>query len=190
MKAFLEFFNSNIKLKLFKYSLNIFKRKIRRTRLLLAKLTADVVVHGDIRVDGALATSSYMRRHSGFMHQEDMFIDTMTVLEHIWFMVSFSFFLFPSSVSHFQRVSPHQARMKLDGRIHVSSIRLKIDRLLRDVGLKERRDVRIGGGDDGKVLSGGERKRLAFATEVHTYLFYLHLIEFCTKSLLAVVDRP
>ncbi|GAB1859723.1 Protein scarlet isoform X1 [Camponotus japonicus] len=107
---------------------------------------SDVVVHGDIRVDGALATSSYMRRHSGFMHQEDMFIDTMTVLEHIWFM----------------------ARMKLDGRIHVSSIRLKIDRLLRDVGLKERRDVRIGGGDDGKVLSGGERKRLAFATELLT----------------------
>ncbi|EFN66384.1 Protein scarlet [Camponotus floridanus] len=48
---------------------------------------SDIVVHGDIRVDGALATSSYMRHHSGFMHQEDMFIDTMTVLEHIWFMV-------------------------------------------------------------------------------------------------------
>lgn len=56
--------------------------------------------------------------------------------------------------------------MKLDGRMHTSDIRLKIDRLLRDVGLLERRDTRIGGGDDGKVLSGGEKKRLAFATEV------------------------
>lgn len=60
----------------------------------------------------------------------------------------------------------HQARMKLDGRMHTSDIRLKIDRLLRNVGLIERRDTRIGGGDDGKVLSGGEKKRLAFATEV------------------------
>ncbi|KAM0733915.1 Protein scarlet [Formica fusca] len=113
---------------------------------LACRTGSDVVVHGDVRVDGASATSSYMRRHSGFMYQEDMFIETMTVLEHIWFM----------------------ARMKLDGRIHVSSIRLKIDRLLRDVGLTERRDIRIGGSDDGKVLSGGEKKRLAFATELLT----------------------
>lgn len=56
--------------------------------------------------------------------------------------------------------------MKLDKRIRISDIRLKIDRLLRDVGLLERRDTRIGGGDDDKVLSGGEKKRLAFATEV------------------------
>lgn len=59
-----------------------------------------------------------------------------------------------------------QARMKLDGRIRASDVRLRIDHLLRDVGLMERRDIRIGGGDDSKVLSGGEKKRLAFATEV------------------------
>ncbi|XP_024867190.1 protein scarlet isoform X1 [Temnothorax curvispinosus] len=105
-----------------------------------------IVVHGDVRVNGISASSSYMRRHSGFMHQEDMFIETMTVLEHIWFM----------------------ARMKLDGRMHTADIRLKIDCLLRNVGLIERRDTRIGGGDDGKVLSGGEKKRLAFATELLT----------------------
>ncbi|XP_025155342.1 protein scarlet isoform X2 [Harpegnathos saltator] len=105
-----------------------------------------IVVHGDVYVDGVSTTSSYMRCHSGFMHQEDMFIETMTVLEHIWFM----------------------ARMKLDGRIHTSDVRLRIDHLLRDVGLTERRDIRIGGGDDGKVLSGGEKKRLAFATELLT----------------------
>ncbi|KYQ59055.1 Protein scarlet, partial [Trachymyrmex zeteki] len=105
-----------------------------------------VVVHGDIRVNGVPADSLYMRCHSGFMHQEDMFIETMTVLEHIWFM----------------------ARMKLDGRIHSSDIRLRIDRLLRDVGLIDRCDTRIGGGDNDKVLSGGEKKRLAFATELLT----------------------
>ncbi|EZA53359.1 Protein scarlet [Ooceraea biroi] len=105
-----------------------------------------VVVHGDVRVNGVQTTSSYMRRHSGFMHQEDMFIETMTVNEHIWFM----------------------ARMKLDRRIRTSDVRLKIDRLLKDVGLIDRCNTRIGGGDDGKVLSGGEKKRLAFATELLT----------------------
>lgn len=60
--------------------------------------------------------------------------------------------------------------MKLDGRMHTSDIRLKIDRLLRDVGLIERRDTRIGGGDDGKVLSGGEKKKLAFTTEVRIHV--------------------
>lgn len=60
-----------------------------------------------------------------------------------------------------------QARMKLDGRVQVLDIRRKIDSLLRDVGLTSRRDVRIGSSDtDDKVLSGGEKKRLSFATEV------------------------
>lgn len=59
------------------------------------ELAADIVVHGDIRVNGTSASSSYMRRHSGFMHQEDMFIETMTVFEHIWFMVR----LYSSSLS-------------------------------------------------------------------------------------------
>lgn len=63
--------------------------------------------------------------------------------------------------------------MKLDGRMHASDIRLKIDRSLRNVGLIERRDTRIGGGDDGKVLSGGEKKRLAFATEVRIHVLIL-----------------
>lgn len=57
--------------------------------------------------------------------------------------------------------------MKLDGRVQVLDIRSKIDSLLRDVGLTSRRDVRIGSSDtDDKVLSGGEKKRLSFATEV------------------------
>jgi len=58
-------------------------------RNLILELTAGVVVHGDVRVNGVSISSSYMRRHSGFMHHDDMFIETMTVREHIWFMVSF-----------------------------------------------------------------------------------------------------
>ena len=56
--------------------------------------------------------------------------------------------------------------MKLDRRITSREIRERIENLLREVGLASRCNVRIGNGGDDKVLSGGERKRLAFATEV------------------------
>lgn len=56
--------------------------------------------------------------------------------------------------------------MKLDNSSSRFNIRERIDRLLQDVGLMDRRDVRIGNDVENKVLSGGEKKRLAFATEV------------------------
>ncbi|KOC62605.1 Protein scarlet [Habropoda laboriosa] len=96
----------------------------------------EFLIHGDIRANGLPVDSSYMMRNSGYMHQEDMFIETMTVIEHLWFMM-------------------------LD-------VGKKIDRLLKDVGLMSRRNVRIGSGIDDKVLSDGEKKRLAFATELLT----------------------
>lgn len=45
------------------------------------------LVDGDIRANGIPVDLSYMMRHSGYMHQEDMFVETMTVAEHLWFMV-------------------------------------------------------------------------------------------------------
>ena len=56
--------------------------------------------------------------------------------------------------------------MKLDRRMQTWEIRERIDNLLKEVGLSSRRDARIGMDGDDKVLSGGEKKRLAFATEV------------------------
>ncbi|XP_057325993.1 protein scarlet [Microplitis mediator] len=105
-----------------------------------------IIVHGDIRVNGQRVDPSYMRHYTGFMHQEDIFIGTMTVLEHLWFM----------------------AQMKLDRRMSKYEIHERIKVLLREVGLYDRKNVRIGTGGDDKVLSGGEKKRLAFATELLT----------------------
>ncbi|XP_043524917.1 ABC transporter G family member 3-like [Frieseomelitta varia] len=107
---------------------------------------SEFLIHGDIRVNGMPVDSSYMMQNSGYMHQEDIFVAAMTVVEHLWFM----------------------ARMKLNGNMRVLDIGRKIDDLLKDVGLTSRRDVRIGSGIDDKVLSGGERKRLSFATELLT----------------------
>ncbi|KAJ8686380.1 hypothetical protein QAD02_022174 [Eretmocerus hayati] len=105
---------------------------------------ASLTVQGDIRVNGCPVDPQYMRQNSGYMHQDDIFIDTMTVIEHLWFM----------------------ARMKLDRDIEKSEIESRIKILLASVGLSARRNVTIGNTESNKVLSGGEKKRLAFATEL------------------------
>ena len=49
-------------------------------------LSAGAVVVGDIRVNGR-PLGDYMHRLSGFMHQEDLFVSSLTVREHLDFMV-------------------------------------------------------------------------------------------------------
>jgi len=49
-------------------------------------LSVGAVVVGDIRVNGR-PLGVYMHRLSGFMHQEDLFISSLTVREHLDFMV-------------------------------------------------------------------------------------------------------
>lgn len=44
-------------------------------------------VEGDILINGR-PIGGYMRHLSGFMHQEDLFVGSLTVLEHMYVMVS------------------------------------------------------------------------------------------------------
>lgn len=57
--------------------------------------------------------------------------------------------------------------MKLDRRINDRERRFKICDILKQLGLSQCMNTRIGLNGDSKVLSGGEKKRLAFATEVN-----------------------
>jgi ABC-type transport system involved in cytochrome bd biosynthesis fused ATPase/permease subunit len=43
------------------------------------------------------------------------------------------------------------------------------------LGLTDRADTRIGASGDEKVLSGGEKKRLAFASEVRNTFYYARM---------------
>ncbi|KAK9736645.1 ABC transporter [Popillia japonica] len=104
-----------------------------------------VIVEGDILINGR-PVGDYMRHISGFMHQEDIFIGSLTVWEHMSIM----------------------ARMKLDRRINDRERRFKICDILKQLGLSQCMNTRIGLNGDSKVLSGGEKKRLAFATELLT----------------------
>lgn len=62
-----------------------------------------------------------------------------------------------------------QSHLKLDRRISNQERILKIDKILKRLGLIDCLNTTIGYAGSNKVLSGGERKRLAFATEVSNY---------------------
>ncbi|KAL7733743.1 hypothetical protein ACLKA6_011473 [Drosophila palustris] len=104
---------------------------------------AGTVVQGDILINGR-RVGPFMHRISGYVYQDDLFIGALTVLEHLNFM----------------------ANLRLDRRVSSEERRLIIKDLLERTGLLSASNTRIGSGDDKKVLSGGERKRLAFAVEL------------------------
>lgn len=90
-----------------------------------------------------------MHRLSGFVHQDDLFVGSLTAREHLNIM------------SHF----------RLDRRTGAAQRNRLIGDLLHRTGLASCAGTRIGSTEaqpSGKWLSGGERKRLAFATELLT----------------------
>lgn len=87
-----------------------------------------------------------MKHLSGFMHQEDLFVGALTVWEHMNMM----------------------ARLKMDRRTTFKERMSKIREILRQLGLIKCLHTKIGLKGEKKILSGGEKKRLAFATELLT----------------------
>lgn len=104
------------------------------------------IVNGDILVNGR-KIGPFMRRLSGFVHQDDLFFGKLTVMEHMMCM----------------------ANLKLDRRVKNHEAQLIIRDILERTGLMKCANTRIGEIGEGKMLSGGEKKRLAFATELLTY---------------------
>ncbi|OWR47211.1 scarlet [Danaus plexippus plexippus] len=105
----------------------------------------DTIVDGAIAMNG-MPIGDFMHRESGYMHQDELFVENLTVMEHLTIM----------------------SRLKMDRRTSPLARRRKVNQLLRQLSLYGARHTRIGGLDGLKTLSGGERKRLAFATELLT----------------------
>lgn len=55
-------------------------------KIYASKFSAGVVVQGDIQCMNR-TVGPFMHRLSGFVHQEDLFDGTLTVLEHLTFVV-------------------------------------------------------------------------------------------------------
>lgn len=52
--------------------------------------TVGTVVDGDITMNGQHVDDT-MQQESGFMHQDDLFVDNLTVIEHLTIMVSITY---------------------------------------------------------------------------------------------------
>ncbi|XP_049778131.1 protein scarlet-like isoform X1 [Schistocerca cancellata] len=106
---------------------------------------AGTIVDGEVRMDG-LALDDSVRQLTGFLHQHEAFFSSLTVREHLSIM----------------------AHLKMDRGVPRDMRELRVQSLLKALGLAHRADTLIGEPGARKVLSGGERKRLAFATELLT----------------------
>jgi ABC-type multidrug transport system ATPase subunit/ABC-type multidrug transport system permease subunit len=101
---------------------------------------------GQVRIDeyDLHAEYSMLKHHLGYVPQEDLLLSNLTVYENLYYYAKLRF--------------PDKSEEELDAKIEV---------VLNDISLTERRDLRVGGVTD-KTLSGGERKRLNIGLELLT----------------------
>lgn len=95
---------------------------------------AGTVVKGEILLNNR-AIGPFMHHSSGFVHQEDLFDGSLTVLEHLTFI----------------------ANLKLDKRMSRQEKDALVQQTLSKVGLLHCRQSLIGDTNKGKTLSGGEK---------------------------------
>uniref|UniRef100_A0A1I8A7M2 ABC transporter domain-containing protein n=1 Tax=Steinernema glaseri TaxID=37863 RepID=A0A1I8A7M2_9BILA len=101
-------------------------------------------VTGAVKINGQPVDKNLMRKVSAYVEQDDMFVATMTVKEHLNF------------VSVLKMGKTHSARDQ----------RRRVRMVMDDLELHRCADTIIGSPKGKKGLSGGEKKRLAFASEV------------------------
>ncbi|KAK0418639.1 hypothetical protein QR680_013683 [Steinernema hermaphroditum] len=103
-------------------------------------------VAGAIKINGQIVDRDLMRKVSAYVEQDDMFVATMTVKEHLNFVS-----VLKMGKTHTPRDQRRRVRMVMD-----------------DLELHRCADTIIGSPKGTKGLSGGEKKRLAFASEILT----------------------
>ncbi|KAK1929432.1 Protein white [Phytophthora citrophthora] len=101
-------------------------------------------VNGSIMAN-SVQWSKRLQRFSSYVKQDDMFYATITVREHLIYQARL-------------RMGPHTTAQQHEERV---------DTVLEELGLTKCRDTLIGG-IRVRGISGGERKRLSFATEILT----------------------
>ncbi|GMS88230.1 hypothetical protein PENTCL1PPCAC_10405, partial [Pristionchus entomophagus] len=107
--------------------------------------TKGVEVDGAIKVNGLRVTRDFMQKISAYVEQEDAFIGSLTVREHLRFVASL-------------RMGKRYTRKEQERRV---------ENVMKDLGLLPSADTVIAT-KYRSGLSGGEKKRLAFAAEILT----------------------
>jgi ABC-type multidrug transport system ATPase subunit len=115
----------------------------------VGKSTLLSILNGSLRPDRGLvsingyAIDTYQaRRLTGFVPQDDLLIEELTVFQNLWFTARFCF----------------------DG-ISIREIERRVNQVLEDLDLSEIKDLEVGSSLR-KMISGGQRKRLNIALEL------------------------
>ncbi|XP_054724470.1 protein white-like [Uloborus diversus] len=102
-------------------------------------------VNGEVLINGE-NVGQHMARLSAYVQQDDLFIGTLTVREHLVF----------------------QALLRMDQHLNYHERMKRVGEAILELGLTKCVDTTIGVAGTKKGISGGEAKRLAFAAEVLT----------------------
>lgn len=105
-------------------------------------------ITGQVKINGHEINSSRdLQAISGYIQQEDLFIGTLKVKEHLRF----------------------QAMLRMDSSFTNEQKMARVEEILNELNLKKCEDALIGIPEKNiKGISGGEKRRLAFASEVIT----------------------
>lgn len=101
-------------------------------------------ISGDIKINGRAVNRDQMNNISAYLQQDDLFLGTMTVREHLLF----------------------KASLQMD--VDQKTRERKVDQVLLELGLSKCADSVIDRPYSNQRISGGERKRLSFASELLT----------------------
>jgi len=109
--------------------------------------TGKLKILGERYLNGAPVNTDTLARISGYVQQDDLFIPTLNVKEHLRF----------------------QALLRMDRYLTYEERMHRVEEVINELGLFKCANTVIGNPERGiKGISGGERKRLAFASEVLT----------------------
>ncbi|XP_076326281.1 eye pigment precursor family transporter white isoform X2 [Tachypleus tridentatus] len=113
--------------------------------VLTGRNLGNFIVQGSVRLNRQPVGRS-IAHLSAYVQQEDLFIGTLTVKEHLMF----------------------NAMLRMDKRVTKEARERRINEVLIELGLKKCENTTIGLPSRIKGISGGEKKRLAFASEILT----------------------
>ena len=110
--------------------------------------TGKLKITGTRYLNGEPVDTDRLARISGYVQQDDLFIGTLKVGEILRF----------------------QALLRMDKHFTYEERMARVEEVIQELGLTKCRNTLVGNPEKGiKGISGGERKRLAFACEVSNY---------------------
>ena len=123
--------------------------------VLTARNLSNFAVDGTVKINGQVADVNKITAMSAYVQQQDLFIATLTVREHLTF----------------------QALVRMDPTTSDVEKVQRVNEVMKELSLEKCADNLVGGTlATGKGISGGELKRLAFACEVLSLACHTHTL--------------